>query len=247
MKTELVYLSDPGVHMLNATVLEHITLDSAVLYVLDRTPAYPQGGGQPGDRGVLALNGGQDVFFDKTIRTRDGGIGHQCHMSPTTIPPGTNLAVKIDIATRRYHSRLHTAGELICAALANLGHDNWLFSAACHFPGQCRVAFALNGQSVDVERLKGRLSRELALLVISGGIVSLSRASSPEELARLCPSEAAKHFPEWPVRVVSPVRGFYRPCLGTHCDKLSEIGTIKLRKIRVKDGEISIGYELIDV
>jgi len=244
MKTELLYLVDPNIHRMRATVTEIIASDSSTFIILDRTPAYPQGGGQPGDRGNFTLKGGQEILFGKTVKIRDGKIGHQCNGGLTSVLPGINLVVQIDASTRRYHSRLHTAGELICAALSKLGYYSWSFATACHFPGQCRVAFNLNGETVDKEVLRILLSRELALLINSEGDVRLTQAGTPAELASLCPGEVGKFFPEWPVRIVSPVEGFHRPCLGTHCDQLSEIGPIRLTKIRVRGDELSIGYEL---
>src|SRR5438477_5039764 len=51
--TERLYLSDPYLRSFRARVVEMRDLDGKPAAVLDKSAFYPEGGGQPGDRGTL--------------------------------------------------------------------------------------------------------------------------------------------------------------------------------------------------
>ncbi|WP_375398127.1 hypothetical protein [uncultured Sphingomonas sp.] len=68
---------------------------------------------------------------------------------------------------------------------------------------------------------------------------------SPEEARRLCALDARTiEQKRGALRLVSPVRGFFRPCTGAHLQRTGEIGAVVFRKVRLRDGELSINYEL---
>src|SRR3954471_18935844 len=51
--TERLYLADPYLKSFRARVVEMRDLDGKPAAVLDKSAFYPEGGGQPGDRGTL--------------------------------------------------------------------------------------------------------------------------------------------------------------------------------------------------
>src|SRR5438874_5228345 len=51
--TDRLYLADPYLQSFRARVVEMRELDGKPAAVLDRSAFYPEGGGQPGDRGAL--------------------------------------------------------------------------------------------------------------------------------------------------------------------------------------------------
>src|SRR5215469_9320962 len=68
--TERLYLADPYLRAFRARVVAMRELDGKPAALLDRSAFYPEGGGQPGDRGTL---GGARVL---DTQERDGEILH---------------------------------------------------------------------------------------------------------------------------------------------------------------------------
>jgi Ser-tRNA(Ala) deacylase AlaX len=243
MKTELIYLLDPEVKSTTAKILHLIDAPSSVAIILDRTTAYPQGGGQSSDVGYITSAAGAKFAFTKAIRKEGHTVHHIGRLESGSLNLGEDVIVDIDWDTRHINSRYHTAGEIICASLTAMGF-NWPLSAACHFPGQSRVAFRCDIDLSDLELFRKSLLETIELIVGKKNPVIVSHARTPTELAALCPSEAEKRFDCWPVRMISPMPDFWRPCLGVHCQNTGEVGVVQLNKIRIRGGEISVGYEL---
>ncbi|MFC6836214.1 alanyl-tRNA editing protein [Halomarina ordinaria] len=107
--TDLRYLDDSSVDTFEATVDR--TLDDRL--VLDATHFYPEGGGQPADRGTIEADGRTwnvtDVRKKDTVyHTLDGG----------NLPPvGTTVTGRLDWPRREAHMRYHTAQHLLSALL----------------------------------------------------------------------------------------------------------------------------------
>lgn len=244
MKTELLYLKHADLSVTKATVTA-VHLNAGSLAVeLDRTPFYPQGGGQASDSGLLRdVNGACLTVYD----VRNDADGNTIHLldDVSHVPKiGQMLEAEIDMGRRWWHSRLHAAGELICAVVAEMGFHEWKVASACHFPGQCRVVFDDLGMVNDPIEFSQTLARVLKDEVTAGYEVQYRYAASPEELAAFCPNEAGKSFVGWPVRMVSVAQDFWRPCLGTHVSSVNQIGTIEFRKVSRKKGMLNISYEI---
>jgi len=108
--TEQAYLMDSTVRRFEATVERSLTDPPRV--VLDRTHFYPEGGGQPSDRGVLAANGHRVSVRD--VQKRDT-VYHELDGTPPE--PGTRVTGEVDWARREVHMRYHTAQHLLSALL----------------------------------------------------------------------------------------------------------------------------------
>jgi len=106
--TDALYLDDSEVRSFEATVER--TLDDRV--VLDATHFYPEGGGQPADRGTLSVGDREWVVTD--VQKRDT-IYH--HVTGTPPEPGTAVRGELDAERRETLSRYHTAQHLLSAVL----------------------------------------------------------------------------------------------------------------------------------
>jgi misacylated tRNA(Ala) deacylase len=82
--------------------------------VLDRTHFYPEGGGQPSDRGLLVANGHRVSVRD--VQKRDT-VYHELDGAPPD--PGTTVTGELDWTRREAHMRYHTAQHLLSALLLN--------------------------------------------------------------------------------------------------------------------------------
>ena len=69
--TECLYLSDSYLTQFHARVVRTLQLDGRLAVILDRSAFYPEGGGQPGDRGTL----GTSLVVD--AQERDGEVVHR--------------------------------------------------------------------------------------------------------------------------------------------------------------------------
>lgn len=102
MSTEPVYYTDPYLVTLDAQVVR--VLDCGL--VLDRTIFYPEGGGQPGDRGWI-----DGVLVTGTVH-RDGAIVHLMD-SPSGFSVGQRVSLRLDWDHRFRFMRAHTAEHMI--------------------------------------------------------------------------------------------------------------------------------------
>ena len=106
--TETPYLDDSSVRVFEATVER--ALDDRV--ILDRTHFYPEGGGQPADRGTLAANG---TTWDVTDVQKRDTVYHHVEDDPPA--EGTSVWGELDAERRETLSRYHTAQHLLSAVL----------------------------------------------------------------------------------------------------------------------------------
>ncbi len=106
--TEQRYLADSTVRTFEATVER--ALEDRV--VLDRTHFYPEGGGQPADRGTFRTDGREWEVVD--VGKKDT-IYH--HLSGDPPEVGTTVTGELDWGRRYAHMRYHTAQHLLSALL----------------------------------------------------------------------------------------------------------------------------------
>ena len=110
METEALYLEDSSVRAFEAEVVR--ALDDPPRVVLDRTHFYPEGGGQPADRGVFRAGDREWTVAD--VGKRDT-VYHELDGEPPGA--GTTVSGELDWDRRYAHMRYHTAQHLLSALL----------------------------------------------------------------------------------------------------------------------------------
>ena len=196
--------------------------------VLDRTPFYVRGGGQPGDVGVLRTDHGEIVITD-TIR-RNGVPIHAFEGPPPV--EGTLVEAEIDWQRRYTLMRTHTAVHALTAVI-------WYgFGAKATGsgmkPGEGRVDFELDSMTVDFGRMvEQKLNHELALHRATS-ILYMDRADAlaDPDLIRT----KVNLIPEFvtTIRVVD-IDGLDRQADGgTHVRNTEEVGSISVTKAESK-------------
>ena len=102
--TELLYYSIPIITECGAAVLscEKDERSGAYKIILDRTMIYPEGGGQPADRGSIVFRPDNSAA-EQTVRISDAHTenGSVVHFCDAEIPAGTIVRVLLDVDTRR--------------------------------------------------------------------------------------------------------------------------------------------------
>lgn len=225
--TEELFREDATLAHCDATV----TAVDAAGVRLDRTVFYPQGGGQAGDRGALALGDGRALVIADTRKGEaPGEIVHVPAPGQEALlaafVPGTRVQARIDVERRRRHMRFHTTTHLLCAL----------------------VPHAVNGCSItaDYARLDFHMNDPLDKDALTAGIARLVAEAHPVRHRWI--SEAELDANPGLVRSMSvqPPRGQGRirvleidgvdlqPCGGTHVANTAEIGAVVVTKIEKK-------------
>lgn len=219
MATERLYDADPYRKDFTATVRTCTAEKSGWAVVLDRTAFYPEGGGQPGDRGTL---GGVTVT---DTRERDGAVVHLCD---APLPVGGTVAGAIDWARRfdlmQQHSGEHIVSGIICGMFDcdnvgfHLGADVVVIDFNVPIPAERLAEIERRANEVIWENRPFRISYP-----------------DPETLSGL--AYRSKKALSGRVRIVECPGADCCACCGTHVRSAGELGLIKLLSARpFRDG-----------
>jgi len=210
--------------------------------LLDRTVFYAQGGGQPGDRGVLRLEDGTVLNVLDTKRGGPAGdvILHVLAPSDAALRPGLMVDAAIDWPLRHRRMRIHTALHLISALVSGK------ITGAQVGDGKGRVDFDLQGQALDKADLEARLN---ALVAEDRPVTA--RWIEEEELDRnpdLCRSLSVQPpRGQGRVRLIAIDGTDLQACGGTHVAATGEIGAVRVNKIESKGKQNRrVSIELMD-
>ncbi|MFA6019423.1 MAG: alanyl-tRNA editing protein [Rhodospirillales bacterium] len=196
---------------------------------LDRTVFYPQGGGQPGDTGVLRLPDGTIRLVVDTRKSDDGPeILHILSPGPGQIEPGMLLDTVIDWRRRYKFMRLHTALHLLSSFVpgrisgAQIGEDKG------------RIDFALDeGAKLDKDELQFCLNQAVAQdMPVTIDWVGDEELDKRPDLIRTF--TVRPPVGQGRVRLVRIGEADLQPCGGTHVSALGEIGPLAISRIENK-------------
>lgn len=194
---------------------------------LDRTVFYPEGGGQPGDTGVLRVADGRELRVANTRKgAQPGSIVHIPAENTVWLKPGTKVTAEIDWARRHRLMRMHTCLHLLSAIIIAPVTGGQIGD------GYGRLDFDLP-ETPD----KDDVNEKLDQLISSNAPVSF-RWITDEELD--AHPELVKTLSVQPPRGVGRVRlvnveGIdLQPCGGTHVARIGEIGEVTVTRIEKK-------------
>ncbi|MFJ3976508.1 alanine--tRNA ligase [Streptomyces sp. NPDC090021] len=219
------------------------------LVVLDRTPFYPEGGGQVGDTGTIT---GPELSAEVTDTRRiDGHHVHVVQVSKGVLRAGDTLDLSVDAARRRATMRNHSATHLLHAVLREVLGDQVRQAGSLVAPDRLRFDFehprALTEEEADqVERLvNGRV------------LVNAGRDVQVKPYQDAVRDGAVAFFGDKygdDVRVVSFGDVSSELCGGTHVSGTAEIGLFRIvgegsvgagvRRIEAVTGEAALAYTL---
>ncbi|XP_063654618.1 alanyl-tRNA editing protein Aarsd1 isoform X2 [Pan troglodytes] len=182
--------------------------------VLEDTVLFPEGGGQPDDRGTI-----NDISVLRVTRR-----GEQAdHFTQTPLDPGSQVLVRVDWERRFDHMQQHSGQHLITAVadhLFKLKTTSWelgRFRSAIELdtPSMTAEQVAAIEQSVN-EKIRDRLPVNVREL-------SLDDPEVEQVSGRGLPDDHAG-----PIRVVSIEGVDSNMCCGTHVSNLSDLQVIKI-------------------
>ena len=209
-ETRKLYYEDGSCLQFCATVLSCVPAGGSFAVTLDATAFYPEGGGQPADRGAL---GGARVL---DVHEKDGVVVHT-----VTAPLHVGETVQGDVDGRRRldHMQQHTGEHIVSGIVhAQFGYDN--------------VGFHIGAQDVTVDFSGPLTAAELADVERAANWVVWQNAPitvfwpTPAELAQL--DYRSKKELTGAVRIVKVANADVCACCGTHVERCGQVGSIKL-------------------
>ncbi|MBU6497498.1 MAG: alanyl-tRNA editing protein [Rhodospirillales bacterium] len=224
--TERLFLEDSARATATATVL---AADAAGI-VLDRTIFYARSGGQPGDVGTLAWEGGELAIVD-TVKGEGETILHIPAQGAALPAPGAELRLALDWPRRQALMRMHTAMHLLCAALPGASVTGGQVGA-----DRSRLDFDLPEPPAR-ELLEERLNALIAgAHPVAHEWVDAAVLDTNPELVRTLSVQPPRGSGRLRlVRIGTADRPVdLQPCGGTHVANTAEIGRVAVLKIENK-------------
>ena len=205
--------------------------------ILDRTPFYPEGGGQIGDRGLLRSVGGVAEVLD--ARSRDGMVVHTVRMREGSIGAGEPVEALVDRTRRQGAAEHHTMTHLLHAALRDTLGPHVKQAGSLVAPNRLRFDFthfaALT--PAEIETIEGRVNEQIrADREVLATVMSLDEALSRGALAFF----GDKYGTE--VRVIEVPEFSIELCGGTHLGATGQAGLFVI----VSEESVSAGVRRVE-
>jgi alanyl-tRNA synthetase len=215
-KTERLYYNYTSAEPFRTEIVKLCPpLDGKTPVVLDKTIFYPDGGGQPADRGTI---NGVPVL---DVREKDGEIFHIVSVEDAGKLEAGKAELILDSRRRRDHTQLHTGQHLLSGTLLRM-------------TGAPTVSMHMGEETctidVDVPEIKDEI-----LIAVEDAVADAIEENHPVTV-HLCPPEDISTFKlrklppagEEVIRVVEIEGHDIIACCGTHLKSTAEIGLLRV-------------------
>jgi len=231
--TRKLYYEDPAQLEFRATVAGSFEHAGRTALVLDRTAFYPEGGGQPGDRGTI-----DGVSVVDTTSADDGSILHWLEGGHREFRPGETVEGAVDQRTRMDHSQQHSAQHLLSQALKRL--FDW--ETVGFRLGKETVTIDLDTDSAGWDQLLSgeRLANEVVYRNLPRVITT--NAGTEQPLTLRGSNDKGPGIPAEQQRIISFGDFDSVPCGGTHVTSTGEIGSIKILATERVRGQLRLYF-----
>ncbi|GAB7094046.1 hypothetical protein JCM30237_11980 [Halolamina litorea] len=199
--------------------------------VLEETYFYPEGGGQPADRGVI------DDIAVADVQKSPRGVVHTLATEPD-FGDGDTVHCVVDAAFRTYCERAHTASHVLFGAARRVlddvgyaGFDIGEETVRVDFTAETEIT---DERMVEMERLANRAVWDS--LPVSWEYQDPGVAQEREEVAFNTKTEEGAMAEEDSVRIVTVEGWDVAACGGTHVRNTEEIGPVHVME-RSNPGE----------
>jgi alanyl-tRNA synthetase len=210
------------------------TDEKGTYVLLTETIFYPQGGGQPSDRGILKSKANTiEVGF---VRQVDQEIRH--YVSSNIVNTTNNsIECHVDRTTRILNARYHTAAHLL-SNVVEIMYPPLKAVKGHSFPGEAYVEFIGEATTEQLD-INHNMSQAITKN-LSTSILSISCDDFESKYYKLPYSISEdKVFRIMQIGDYLPI-----PCGGTHVKNTAEIGLFNIRKISKKGDRIKVSYSL---
>jgi alanyl-tRNA synthetase len=228
-------------------LIEEALPNEQVEVILDKTPFYPEGGGQVGDEGVLE---GEGVFAEVKGALRKGDLLiHQVSLKEGILKRGQEVWAKVDPQKRQGSCRNHTATHLLHAALREILGEHARQAGSLVEPKRLRFDFT-HFAPLDEETLE-KIEENVNRRIMENHPVLIEILDLEEALRRGAIALFEEKYGE-KVRLVEIPSISKELCGGTHVKMTGEIGLFKIvnetgigsgiRRIEALTGEEALNY-----
>ncbi|MBR6230468.1 MAG: alanyl-tRNA editing protein [Lachnospiraceae bacterium] len=247
MTTEKLYYKDAYLKEFEAQVTDIYERDGRLFAVLDRTAFYPEGGGQPGDRGKIINSCGDTA---EVLCTYENGdlVEHELSRKGCIPSTGDKVTGIIDWENRFDHMQQHSGEHIVSGMICSrFNCDN--------------VGFHMGADMVEIDFNAKITAEELAEIekaanrYIAEDHKFISQWPSKEELKNI--EYRSKKELDGDVRIASFPGADTCACCGTHVSGSAQVGLVKFlsaegfkggTRIEVKFGKrafshLSMAYE----
>ena len=205
------------------SLVETETAGSKIQVILDKTPFYPEGGGQVCDKGIMSTN---DFYAEVLhVEKKDNIIYHTVEITEGTVTSGSVITCSVDAKLRNSTARNHTATHLLQKALrevlgthvqqaGSLVTSSSLRFDFTHFEGLSKE------QITEIESIVN--DKILEFLPVNAKQMTIEDAKQSGAMALF----GEKYGKE--VRVVNICDWSIELCGGTHVSNIGEIGAFKI-------------------
>lgn len=232
----------------NGEIVELLRDGESAGIILDKTPFYPEGGGQVGDEGTLRSDLGY-ITISNAKKLPDGTIYHIAYVEEGEIHRGDRVQIMVDAERKLSSARNHTATHLLQAALQRVVGTHVKQAGSLVTPDRLRFDFT-NFEPVTEQQL-----RDVEELVNTEILRSVDLKISMMPIAEAKNMGAMALFGEKygdVVRVVSVPDFSIELCGGSHVGNTGQIGLFKIigesgvaagvRRIEAITGKAAFSY-----
>lgn len=229
--TEALYLADSTINHCSAKIVE-VGKD---YLILDQTIFYPQGGGQPSDKGVIRSKSSE--LHTKSVEYNGGDIKHVGTFKGI-FNVGDSVELEIDQGLRLKHSQWHTAGHLV-DLVAREQYPELVPIRGMHGIGK-KLFIEYEGQhSLDTVALTSKVKE----LINSNPIIK-TQFVALDELKRMANWLPAKLPSSKKLRILSIGESYHIPDGGTQLKTGDAIWPISIVSLEHTDNSTLIHYRV---
>jgi len=223
-----------GVLACEATVIAIKQKDDEVWVVLDKTPFYPEGGGQIGDTGVIVWGEGRGTGDEEAAKavarvldTQKFGdvIAHKVVMEKGFLTEGAIVWAQVDAERRQAIRRAHTATHLLHAALRKILGEHVFQAGSVVEPDRLRFDFT-HPKPLTPDELQA-IEEEINRNILAAYPVEAFETTLQEAKAMGAMALFGEKYGEI-VRVIRIDGVSAELCGGTHLSNTAEIGLLKI-------------------
>lgn len=223
--TEKMFYDDPYICEGEGKIIDIVEKNNKYEVVLDKTPFYPEGGGQPCDLGSI---NGIPVEY---VHEKDDVIYHVMSKKPD----GEVAKCKVDFLRRRDNIQQHTGEHLLSAAFFKLYKG-----VNCGFHmGEDYITIDIDMEEVT-ETMVQKVEEEVNNYIYMNVPTKTYFMSKPE--AEKLPLRKAIKA-EGRIRIVQLGDVDYSACCGTHVVRTGEVGVVKILKTEKYKGMTRVYFK----
>jgi len=232
-RTRLLYYEDPYLREFDAQVVKSIEVGQRSFVVLDRTAFFPEGGGQPGDKGTIDVEGDDYQVLD----TKPVGEIVVHILNRPLKKEGIAAKGVIDWPSRYSNMKHHTAAHIVFSAARSVLKAQDLRYMGFQI-GEDRVRIDLNREESITRDQIQEIEKTANLIALRQLPVKTSFTTRDEAVKRFGSNLGLTEVtPTGEVRLVEVGDQDISLCCGTHVKSTIEVVPIKiLERLRLQKG-----------